>query len=146
VEVQQEEEIKLRNRIMSWILSPGAFALWHSMGNPDEWKWDVDNSRLLNDRACLYVKVQLWWELAPTPLLVVPPFCFVLTPICWMLWPFIGFWCYNYEDGIGWFDRNVIAGRAMRLRTKLMKRDRVSKKQRQNSAIFTKLTVNQVAE
>lgn len=30
--------MKLRNRIMSWILSPGAYAVWHALGAPEEWE------------------------------------------------------------------------------------------------------------
>lgn len=29
--------MKIRNRIMSWILSPAAYLVWHAMGNLDEW-------------------------------------------------------------------------------------------------------------
>lgn len=138
--------MKLKNRIMSWLLSPGAYALWHSMGNPEEWMWDQENERFYNKSAQLYVRMRLWWtEGPPFPLLLIPPITIVAL-FLWAAWPFVWFTCYSYEDGIGWIDRNLIAGRAMRLRGKLMRRDYKSKKQKQNTAIFTKLTVNQVAE
>lgn len=32
--------MKLRNRLMSWILSPGTYMVWHALGDPEEWKLD----------------------------------------------------------------------------------------------------------
>ena len=32
--------MKLKNRVMSWILHPSAYLVWHSMGNPEEWEND----------------------------------------------------------------------------------------------------------
>jgi hypothetical protein len=32
--------MKLKNRIMSWILHPSAYLVWHALGNPDEWEDD----------------------------------------------------------------------------------------------------------
>lgn len=138
--------MKLKNRIMSWILSPGAYALWHSMGNPEEWKWHGDREAFYNDSARLWVKMTLWWtEGPPFPVLLIPPMS-IIAVVLWILWPFVWFYCDGYQEGIGWIDRNLIAGRAMRLRSKLIKRDFASKKLKHNRDIFTKLTVNQVAE
>lgn len=30
--------MKLKNRIMSWILAPGAYLVWHALGNLEEWR------------------------------------------------------------------------------------------------------------
>lgn len=132
--------MKLHNRIMSWLLSPGAYAAWHAMSNPEEWIWDEENDTI-DHKTGVFFWVKRWWNIAPAPLMWIPPFCFFTVPMMWALWPVFLDAYGEYRGAIGYFERHLIAGRAARLRDKLRKKNNVRRKR--NQAVFTKLTVNQ---
>jgi hypothetical protein len=34
-------KLPMKNRVMSWLLSPGAYAVWRALQNPEEWDSDT---------------------------------------------------------------------------------------------------------
>lgn len=110
--------MKLKNRIMSWILSPGAYAVWHALGAPEEWLADPHTLR-----HCA-TGVQLWTSSGP----------FFLDA--------------HYDGqlsspgAIGYFERYLLWPRAWRAR-RVLRRKLVSARKQANMDIFKKLTVNE---
>lgn len=137
--------MKISNRIMSWILSPGAYALWHSMGNPDEWSYRSDsNTSSLRHHSGVSVEIGRWWNL-PLPFWLIP-LLWIAPMISWAFWPAILDCEGPFEGSVGYLERHFIAGRAMRLRGKLVKSKKVNHRKQRNRDLFTKLTINQVVE
>lgn len=131
--------MKIRNRIMSWVLSPGAYAVWHSMGNPGEWVIGSDD---LTHKTGLRVTV-LNWRNAHEQGFPRPIAAFV----AFIIGAFIMDCEGEYAGAIGYLERHIIAGRAYRLVKKLRRGRRGSSaRQKKNTAVFTKLTVNQEVE
>lgn len=141
--------MKLSSRIMSWILSPGAYAVWHSMGNPEEWEWcrfGDDDKALRHKPTHLHIDMVEWWELPPAVWAI--PFMWFVPLLCWMLWPCVIDCRGEYAGAIGYLERHIIAGRALRLRTTLLRPPASvrSIRKRRNQAVFTKLLINQEVE
>ena len=122
--------MKLKNRIMSWILSPGAYALWHSMGNPEEWERSGTS----------YMHKQHRWISFDAPYGEIPPI------ICGALICIIGSFAFdlNNRHAIGLFERHLIAGRGYRLAKRIYKQSSTLRKNNMN--LFTTLTVNETVE
>ena len=134
--------MKLKNRIMSWVLSPGAYALWHSMGSPDEWVWHAYKDPLFEHKTTqLCVRMDLWWKM-PVPCYLFPPLWIVVV-LVWAFWPNAGFYVVDHDAAIGPIDAQLIAGRMMRLRKRLLYLERTKNKRAANLAVFKRLTVNE---
>lgn len=142
--------MKLSNRIMSWILSPGAYAVWHAAGNPEEWKWDKDSE-------CVEHKTNGVRVLAINNTDPSLPWLFTV-PIAFVIASFLVDCEAPYRGAIGHFERHLIAGRIYRLRNRLRReqsgpgfwktlRENHRKKRalrlERNRQVFSKLTVNQ---
>lgn len=125
--------MKLSNRIMSWVLSPGAYAVWHSLGNPEEWQYHHDSDYITHKTT----QVRL---IVPNEDTVDLPYT-VAGPLAFLVGSFMLDCLEPFENSIGLFERHLIAGRAARVRNKLRKA-RDSRKQR-NRALFSKLMVNE---
>lgn len=126
--------MKIKNRIMSWVLSPGAYAVWHALGNSEE--WEVEAERLKHKRADVRLFVlNCYHEDAPPAVVAFPVTCIVSGFL---------FDCAGKDKGaIGYLERHLIAPRAYRVMRQLA---RVGDRRKKNRNVFTKLTVNQVAE
>lgn len=129
--------MKLSNRIMSWILSPGAYAVWHSMGNPEEWRWDAPSEQLIHQSG-------LWLPLLDKSTKEIP--AVIAYPTVFVLGTFVLDCGGEYKGAIGHLERHLIAGRAYRLKNRLCRQAQLSIRKRRNQAVFTKLLVNQEAE
>lgn len=136
--------MKLKNRLMAGLLSPGAYALWHSMGNPEEWEWrDCKEPYFRHKGSHLVVRMDLWWRL-PLPCYVFP-FLWWVPLASWALHP-IWIHCVDQEAGLGLCDRFLIAGRASRLRGRITRHLKAQQKRKSNSNILAALTVNEVVK
>lgn len=125
--------MKLKNRIMSWLLSPGAYAVWHSLGSPEEWEYFHDRDYIRHKTTEVKLKL-LNEESVEMPYWIAGFITFLAGSF------FVD--CHEpYEGTIGYFERHLIAGRAARTRNKLRKL-RKARKQR-NMALFSKLMVNE---
>lgn len=129
--------MKLKNHIMSWILSPGAYAVWHALGDPDEWQHDGDDG-LVHKQTALEVRV-VDWRTAHTA--GVPrPFAFVVTLlVSGFMFDCVG----KYAGAIGFFERHLVAVRAYRAVKVLHKHKHRSQRVERNRQVFAKLTVNE---
>jgi hypothetical protein len=85
--------------------------------------------------------MDLWWQI-PAPCYLFPPL-WIIVVLVWAFWPCFGFYCVGHDEAIGPIDAQLIAGRAMRLRKRLLFLKRTSSKREANLAVFTKLTVNE---
>lgn len=140
--------MKLYQWLMSKILSPGAYAVWHAMGAPEEWGWDGDRTELVH-KTTVRVELHLWWKVGDTcnPLTVIIfPLILLILVLSYLASSFTAMPKGPFEGSIGWIDQGLIAGRALRLRKALIKRKTISSRQQRNMDLFTKLTINQVAE
>lgn len=126
--------MKLHNRIMSWILSPGAYAVWHSLGNSEEWDCRPDRDWI--EHKTTGVRLNLLNEEN-----VAAPY-FIAGFLAFIIGSFVVDCRDPYEGTIGFFERHLIAGRAARTRNKLRTARLGSRKQR-NRALFSKLMVNE---
>lgn len=122
--------MKLKNRIMSWILSPGAYALWHSMGNPEEWEEIKDNHT---------------WYLRHKP----STMCMLYGRGC--MYGFRGFFLdgshrYGVGHCIGYFERHLVYPRVRACLKRIRYMQRTSDFRKANTNLLSKLTINQVAE
>lgn len=142
--------MKLSNRIMSWILSPGAYALWHSASNAEEWRWHRDHEYI--EHKTNGVRVTVINSTDPS----VP--WLITVPLAFLFGTFVIDCEDPYRGAIGYFERHIIAGRVYRLRNRLRRlqdgpgfwkafwENRRKKKElrlARNKAVFSKLTVNQ---
>lgn len=125
---------KLSSRIMSWILSPGAYAVWHALGNPEEWDYVPDRDFIRHKTTAVQLVV-MNEATVETPYFIAGFFAFLA-----------GFFLFDargdYEGSIGIFERHLVVGRAVRTRNKLRKMASNSRTAR-NRALFAKLTVNE---
>lgn len=132
----------MKKWLMQKLLSPGAYALWHSMGNPDEWKWYENDEFFWHIGSSTKIPFERWWRIAPPALYIVPPFLLFIPPLLWAFWP-----CsFDCNGAIGLFERHLVAGRAIRLYSKLRRREKTMAQRQKNQDLFTKLTINQTAE
>lgn len=120
--------MKIRNRIMSWILSPGAYAVWHALGNPGEWHEEADRLTHLQTHITLQAD-----QNAPAI----------------ARWLFLRMFLMDGYESRGtnrfmlFYERPFVYGRAQRCIRKLRKAARVSQRRKTNMDIFLKLTVNE---
>ena len=116
--------MKIKNYIMSKILSPGAYAVWHSLGNPEEWG-DPSRHTLPHQSGAVNLDVSYGAS------------------------RFYQFLCGGFEfDDIerpflGWFERHLVYPRALRMLRRRDKLARMSERKKRNLAVFIKLTVNE---
>jgi hypothetical protein len=109
--------------LMRLILSPGAFMVWHALGNPEEWRRDGSFVMLhtpTNIRF-LYPWPDNSWEKFLNRVMV--GFMFDGTE--------------EYEGSIGYFDRHILHARACRVELYLTSDQRLS---RRNHALFVTMT------
>ena len=139
------ETMKLKNRIMAALLSPGAYALWHSMGNPEEWEWRDDGKEpyFRHKGSHLKVCMDLWWRI-PGPCYLFP-FLWWIPLLSWAFNP-IWIYCVDQDEGLGICDRFLIAGRAARLRGRIIRHLKNQQRRKSNSNILAALTVNEVSK
>lgn len=104
--------MKLKNRIMSWILSPGAYAVWHALGAPEEWVGASADDSASHTIRHIPTGVQLWVASGGFFLDCHAPF----------------------NGAIGLIDRHILWPRARRIRKKLLA------KPSKNRALFVRMT------
>lgn len=124
--------MKLQNRIMSWVLSPGAYAVWHSMGAVEEWQ--IDGDALVHKTTQIQVNVIDYRPHVPA---------FIGAPITFLIGSFVLDCEGPYKGAIGYFERHLIAGRAFRLQKKLHRRHRTRRRRSASTDVFKKLMVNE---
>ena len=128
--------MKLHNRIMSWILSPGAYAVWHALGVREEWTHDGDDE-LVHKATGVRLFVLNWRNAPDVPVV----FAFVVVF-------FVGGFIFDckgegHRGAIGYLERHIVAIRAYWVVRWLHLRDHGSARKKANMAVFTKLTVNE---
>lgn len=129
--------------LMSKILSPGAFAVWHSMGDPEEWKYDKTNSELHHKTTGLSVHAAHRNSLKPIQDgddLVIFIIC---APLMFFFSSFTLDCTGQHKGAIGYLERHLIYGRACRLIKYLTKPEHKKKRRERNRAVFALLTVNE---
>lgn len=122
--------MKFKNWLMSKLLSPGAYATWHAMGNPDEWEeHGSDRGWLRHKQAGLAFgsggDAPFRWMAA-----LVAPFFFDGHPA--------------YQGHcIGLLERHLVYLRAHRLVNELRRRERTKIFREANQKVFTLLLINE---
>lgn len=124
--------MKLKNRIMSWILSPGAYAVWHAAGSPEEWELE-NHDRFLRHKA---TGILLW----------------VGYDGLILFRGIFGAFVFDGEDRwtginrpacIGLFERHIVYPKLMQCALSLMKARKNAERDAANRALFAKLIVNE---
>lgn len=108
--------MSIKNRIMSWILHPSAYLVWHALGNPEE--WETPSWHQLKHKT---VDVALWMSNGP--------------------WFFDQIdEGINKLDAIGLFDRHLVYPRARKVHNFLKYGGLSGKKRLAQHKLFVKMT------
>lgn len=122
------------NWIMSKVLSPGAYAVWHSMGNPEEWVQHTDDTLMHKTTGLSIFALDKSTDQVPSLLAY---------PVVFLIGSFFVDCKEPYKGAIGYLERHLIAGRVFRTLNSVKQHERKTERQKRNQAVFTRLLVNQ---
>ena len=124
--------MKIHCWVMSKLLSPGGYALWHSLGNMDE--WERDSYCLIHKNTKLRINCYQAYVSDDAPELMGRINAFIF-----------GGWVFDLKDGsfLKVYERQLLAGRGYRLFWKIKRVARKKARKKTNMEVFKAMTLNE---